>query len=54
MTYTGTIANFSAAINNRALFKLKQNITCKAADGGTKYVEIMLLLKYVTNFLKDS
>ena len=32
---TGAIANFYAA-NNSALFKFRQKITGKTADGGTK------------------
>ena len=41
------IANFPAANNNNALFKIKQKI---AVSGGTKDAEIMVLLKYLSNF----
>ena len=41
MTDAGAVANFSAANNNKnALFKLKQKITDKTADGGTKNVAL--------------
>ena len=40
LTDAGAIANSHAA-NNNALFKFKQKMTGKAADGGTIAVEIM-------------
>ena len=40
-----TIANFPPANNDSASFKFKEKITSKAADGGTKIVEIIMLLK---------
>ena len=40
-----SIANFSPTNNDSASFKFKEKITCKAADGGTKDVEIIMLLK---------
>ena len=49
MTDAGAIVNFSAADNN-ALFKFKQKITRKTAARGTKNVEIMVPLKYLSNF----
>ena len=49
LTDEGSIANFRDA-NNSALFKFKQSITCKTADGGTKDVEITVPLKYLSNF----
>ena len=49
LTNTGTTANFSAA-DNRALFKFKQKVTGKTADGDTKDVEIMVPLKYLSNY----
>ena len=49
LTDPGFIANFHAA-NNSALFQFKQKKTVKAADGGTKYVEVMAPLKYFNSF----
>ena len=49
LTDAGTIDNCHAA-NNSALFKFKQKTTGKTADGGTKDVEIMVPLKYLSNF----
>ena len=31
---------------------LKVNLTGQTNDGGTKYVEVMVSLKYLSNFLK--
>ena len=45
------IANFHLA-SNSVSFKFKQKITGKTADGGTNDVEIMVLLKYLTNFCR--
>ena len=44
------IANFVADNKNSALFKFKQNITGKTTDVGTKDVEIIVALKYFSNF----
>ena len=49
LTNAGAIANIFAAHNN-ALFKFKQNVTGKTAAGGTKMFEIMVSLKYLSNF----
>ena len=51
MTVTGAFANFHAA-NNSASFKFKQKITCETGNGSTENVEIMALLKYLSNFWK--
>ena len=48
MTNVGTIVNFSAS------FKFKQKITRKTTDGGTKDVEIIVPLKYLSNFWRTS
>ena len=48
-TNAGAIANFHAA-DNSASFKSKQKLTGKIANGGIKNVEIMVLLKYLSNF----
>ena len=45
------IIDFPADNNNSILFKFKQKITGKTGNGGTKDVEIMVLLKYLGNFL---
>ena len=47
----GVIANFPVANNNIALLKVKQKITDKMTDRGTKDVEIMVPLKYLTIWL---
>ena len=48
----GAIANFHAA-NNSALFKFKQKVTGKPNNAnGRKDVEIMMLLKYLSNARK--
>ena len=46
------IIDFPANNNNSnsISFKFKQKMTGKAENGGTKYVEIMVPLKYVSNF----
>ena len=49
LTNVEAISNFYAA-NNSASFKFKQKIIGVTADGGTKDVEIIVLLKYLTNF----
>ena len=43
----GALVNF---LGNRALFKFKQKITSSTGDDGTKTVEIMVPLKYKSNF----
>ena len=45
LTNPGTIANCHVA-----KFKFKQKVTGKTGDGGTKDVEIMVSLKYLSNF----
>ena len=49
MIDAGTIKNFHAN-NNNTSFKFKQEITGVAIAGGTKKVEIIMLLKYLINF----
>ena len=51
MTDAGTITNFYAA-DNGASFKFKQKITVVKGDNDTKNVEIMVTLKYLSNFWK--
>ena len=46
----GAISNFSASKNNSIPLKSKQKVIGETADGGTKDVEIMVLLKYLSNF----
>ena len=46
----GAISNFSASKNNNIPLKSKQKVIGEIADGGTKDVEIMVLLKYLSNF----
>ena len=46
----GNIIDFSANNNNSALFKFKQKITWQTGNGGTKDVEIIVPLKYLSNF----
>ena len=43
------IPNFSV-VNNSTSFKFKEKITSETAAGVTKKVEIMVLLKYLSNF----
>ena len=50
LTDAGGVANSSDANNNNASFKFKQKITGKTAAGGIKNVEIMVTLKYLSNF----
>ena len=49
MTDVGAIADFSAA-DNSASFKFKQKITGATDNHGTKNVEIIVSLKYLSNF----
>ena len=43
----GTLANFPG---NSVSFKFKQKVTSSTGDYGTKNVEIMVPLKYLSNF----
>ena len=45
-----TIIDFPADNNNSASFKFKHQITGQTGNGGTKSVEIMVPLKYLSNF----
>ena len=47
MAADGTLADFPG---NSALFKYKQKITGSTGNNGTKNVEIMVSLKYLSNF----
>ena len=49
LTNAGGIANLHAA-NNSASFKFKLKIKGQVVDGGTKDVEIMVPLKYLSDF----
>ena len=49
LTDVGIIANFHAA-DNSASFKFKQKITGVTDDVGSKNVEIIVPLKYLTSF----
>ena len=49
LTDAGTIAGFSAA-DNSVSFKFKQKTTGKAAANGRKDIEIIVSLKYLSNF----
>ena len=44
------IIHFPANNNNSISFNFKQQITGKTGNGGTKDVEIMVPLKYLSNF----
>ena len=44
------IIDFPANDKNTTLFKFKQQITGQAGNGGTKDIEIMVPLKYLSNF----
>ena len=46
----GNIIGFPDDSNNSASFKFKQEITGQTGNGGTKNVEIMVPLKYLSNF----
>ena len=48
----GNIIDFPDDINNSASFKLKQKTTGQTGNGGTKNVEIMVPLNYLSNFWK--
>ena len=47
---SGEIIDFPSNDNNSASFKFKQQITGQTRNGGTKDVEIMVPLKYLSNF----
>ena len=51
LTAAGIIDNFHTA-DNGASFKFKQKITDVTGDNGTKKFEIMVTLKYLSNFWK--
>ena len=44
------IIGFFANSNNSAQFKFKKQIIERTGDGGIKYVEIMVPLKYLINY----
>ena len=48
----GAIKNFHVGNNNSASFKFKQKITDVIGANGTKHVEIMVPLKYLSNFFR--
>ena len=50
LTDAGAIENFHVGNNNSASFKFKQKITGVTGANGSKYVEIMVPLKYLSNF----
>ena len=48
----GVVADFTSANNNSAYFIFKQKITRETIAGGTKKVEKVVLLKYLSKFWK--
>ena len=50
LTDAGAFKNFHVGNNNSALFKFKQKSTGVRGDNSTKDVEIIVLLKYLSNF----
>ena len=48
----GNITDFPGDNKNRSSFKFKQKITGKIGNGGTKDVEVMVPLKYLSKFWK--
>ena len=48
----GDIVDFPGNNNNSNSFKFKQQITGQTGNGGTKNVEIMVPLKYLSNFCR--
>ena len=48
--YNNMIIGFPVVNNNSTLFKFNQQITGRTGNGGTKDVEIMAPLKYLSNF----
>ena len=45
---------FPSDTNDSISFKFKQQITEQTGNNGTKYVEIMVLQKYQSNFLSNT
>ena len=52
LTAAGAIKNFHVGNNNSASFKFKQKIADVIGANGTKDVEIMVPLKYLSNFFR--
>ena len=52
LTDAGAFKNFHVGNNNSALFKFKQKSTGVRGDNSTKDVEIIVLLKYLSNFCR--
>ena len=48
----GNITDFPGDNNNRSSFKFKQKLTGKTGNSGTKDVEVMVPLKYLSKFWK--
>ena len=48
----GTIVDFNAANSITDLFKIKEKMTGQTGNNGTKDVETMVPLKYLSNFWK--
>ena len=48
----GNIIDFPDDDNNSASFKFKQKIAGQTGNGGTKYVEVMVPLKYLSQFCR--
>ena len=46
----GNVIDFPDVNNNTTSFKFKQKITGETGNGGTKDVELMVPLKYLSNF----
>ena len=46
----GEVIDFAANNNNSASFELKQQMIRQTAEDCTKDVEVMVLLKYLSNF----
>ena len=53
LTDDGAIKNVLVGDTNSASFKSKQKITSVTVAGGTKVVEIMVPLKYLSNFWRN-
>ena len=49
---SGNVIYFPDGNNNTALFKFKQKITGQTGNDGIKDIEIMFLLKYLSNFCR--
>ena len=50
LAVNGDINEFNAANATNNLFKIKEKVTGKTGSNGTKNVELMVPLKYLTNF----